>query len=85
MKLDPPLFHAQNLLMKTTLGRSELTLDKAESSTFTLDHDELVFFRSLTKIDNEDELKAHIVRVQQRAYEVSEWCFFFSVTNLTEM
>lgn len=58
--------------MEATHRRSELTLNKGDNSALSLDQDELAFFRFLTKIDNDDELKTHIVRVQQRAYEVSE-------------
>lgn len=41
-----------------------------DESLYSLDENELVFFKSQTGIDNEEELKTHILTVQARAYEV---------------
>ncbi|KAF5327164.1 hypothetical protein D9619_004547 [Psilocybe cf. subviscida] len=40
------------------------------NNSFPLSPEELSFFKSLTKIDNEEQLRAHIVSVQKAAYKV---------------
>ncbi|KIL67221.1 hypothetical protein M378DRAFT_73806 [Amanita muscaria Koide BX008] len=41
-----------------------------DESLYSLDEDELAFFKSATGIDDEGELKKHILTIQARAYEV---------------
>ncbi|KAM6495368.1 hypothetical protein JOM56_008074 [Amanita muscaria] len=41
-----------------------------DESLYSLDEDELAFFKSETGMDDEGELKKHILTVQARAYEV---------------
>ncbi|KAG6861459.1 hypothetical protein C0995_016550 [Termitomyces sp. Mi166 len=55
--------------MSTSLGKSiKLPLDP---TLYSLDADELVFFQEQTGIRDEQELKQHIVAVQEKAYEIS--------------
>ena len=39
---------------------------------YNLKEDELAFFQNLTGINDETELKSHIISVQTKAYEVIE-------------
>jgi hypothetical protein len=45
---------------------------KLEPSLYNPQDDELLFFRKLTGIEDENELKSHILTVQAKAYEVSD-------------
>lgn len=47
---------------------------KLDTSFYSLEDEELEFFRTLTGITDEEELKVHIVDVQAKAYQVSVWC-----------
>ncbi|KAM6495362.1 hypothetical protein JOM56_008068 [Amanita muscaria] len=55
-----------------------------DESLYSLDEDELAFFKSETGIDDEGELKKHILTIQARAYEVFPYpCIrFFQFTKL---
>lgn len=53
--------------------RSKLPFDE---SKYSLDAEELDFFKSWTGIDNDEALKRHIISVQDEAYEV---CVFATV------
>lgn len=54
---------------------------KLEPSLYNPQDDELLFFRKLTGIENEDELKSHILAVQAKAYEVSTMYIVSTVTH----
>jgi hypothetical protein len=41
-----------------------------DDSQYSLDEEALAFFKAQTRIDDDDELKQHILAVQKRAYEV---------------
>lgn len=55
-----------------------------DESLYSLDPDEYAFFKSQTGISNEDELKAHILAVQARAYEVCVHDFIGNQHDLTD-
>ncbi len=44
---------------------------KLDTSLYSLESEELEFFRELTGITDEEKLKAHIVGVQVEAYQAS--------------
>lgn len=48
---------------------------------YFLNPDELAFFQSQTNISDEDELKAHILAVQARAYEVALYIPIYEITK----
>lgn len=56
---------------------SDSIIQKAASlpTVVNLGKDELEFLKTQMKIDDEDELKAHILAVQKEAYAVRELAF----------
>jgi hypothetical protein len=48
---------------------------KLDPGLYSPQDEELVFFRKLTGIEDENELKSHILTVQAKAYEVNMHCF----------
>lgn len=61
---------APDLETTNSMPADKATAAPLDDSLYSLDPDELVFFQSQTGIRNEEELKAHILGVQVRAYEV---------------
>jgi hypothetical protein len=53
-----------------TARKAPLPLD---ATLFDLDDKHLKFFRSLTGITNDEEVKQHIMTIQARAYEVTRF------------
>lgn len=49
---------------------------KLDPSLYSLQNDELAFFRQLTGIEDEDELRSHILAIQAKAYDVSMRRFY---------
>ena len=45
--------------------------DKLDEALYNLKENEIKFFKSQTGIQDEDELKAHVLSAQKEAYEVS--------------
>ena len=57
----------------TEVKRTKLPLDP---SRYNLQGERLEFYRKATGIEDEDQLKEHILAVQKKGYEVSILMFF---------
>jgi len=54
----------------TTSNISERKPREIDPSLYRLEGEELAFFQKETGIEDEDKLKQHILRVQEKAYKV---------------
>lgn len=52
------------------IGKKEYVAYPLDEALYTLDEEEAAFFKSQTGIDDDEELKQHILRAQKDAYEV---------------
>ena len=52
------------------VAKREFVAYPLDETLYTLGEEEIAFFKSQTGIDDEQELKRHILRVQKEAYEV---------------
>jgi|ERR1700722_9994223 len=64
------LEHGESQVRHVTSDMS--TKRPLDESLYHLDHDELTFFRTHTGIDNDEDLKSHILSIQAKAYDVHE-------------
>ncbi|KAF8962730.1 hypothetical protein BDZ97DRAFT_2020498 [Flammula alnicola] len=56
--------------MASSIYADPVLKPKLDTSFYSLDADELAFFQHLTGIADEEQLKAHIIGVQAKAYEI---------------
>lgn len=50
---------------------------------YNLDNEEKAFFKTVTKIEDDEELKQHIIAVQTKAYAVGHSALLFILTRLS--
>ena len=58
------------MLCYDMVGKREYVAYPLDETLYTLDEQEAAFFKSQTGIDDDEELKQHILRSQKEAYEV---------------
>ena len=64
------VIHHLSAAMTRTVPLAVHSPPPLDESLYALDEDELAFFKSQTGIDDEGELKKHILTIQAKAYEV---------------
>jgi hypothetical protein len=65
------LLHVMSDTISASQGSTQLTPDMAlDERLYDLTEEEHTFFKQQTGIQGEDELKSHLVQVQNEAYEV---------------
>ena len=58
------------MLSYDMIGKREYVAYPLDEKLYSLDEEEAAFFKSQTGIDDDEELKRHILRSQKEAYEV---------------
>lgn len=82
--MRPCTMHTQSLTGSAGAGDLEIEVTTAKSvsdtvplgAAYALSPEQAAFFKTETGIDNDDDLKAHILDVQKKAYQVSHQCHF---------
>ena len=60
------------MLNYDAVAKREFVAYPLDDTLYTLGEEEIAFFKSQTGIDDEEELKRHILRLQKEAYEVRQ-------------
>lgn len=63
--------------MSTEKETHHVLPDKLDPSLFKLKDDEAAFYKSVTGIDDDEDLKQHIFAIQKEAFEVRPLVFFW--------
>lgn len=64
------LVSTMGMLNYDAVAKREFVAYPLDKTLYTLGEEEIAFFKSQTGIDDEEELKQHILRLQKEAYEV---------------